>query len=256
MGKSTVINMYEHIPKKYLQNNIYYNSDKEAPQHPARILICGASGTGKSNLAINLILKMKCFDKVYLFAKELNEPLYLWLVDTYTAIGKKHGIETIVYSDKIEDIPNPKDFDKTIQNLVIVDDMITESAKKLQNVSELFSKGRKDNITTMMISQSYTMAPKFLRDQCNYIILKSIRSVTTFKTLISNYSIDYDPKQMYKLYKEATKDMTDFFMIDLGNKDEKMRFRKNYEPILMHSPNTEHISEVTSKKPKKSPKLF
>ena len=234
MGKSTVINMYEHIPKKYLQNNIYYNSDKEAPQHPARILICGASGTGKSNLAINLILKMKCFDKLYLFAKELNEPLYLWLVDAYTAIGKKYGIDAIVYSDKIEDIPNPKDFDKTIQNLVIVDDMITESAKKLQNVSELFSKGRKGNITTMMISQSYTMAPKFLRDQCNYIILKSIRSVTTFKTLISNYNMDYEPKQMYALYKEATKDMTDFFMIDLQTKDEKMKFRKNYEPVNLN----------------------
>jgi len=233
MGKSTVINMYEHIPKKYLQNSNYYNPNKEAPKHPARILICGASGSGKSNLAINLIREMRCFDKVYLFAKKLDEPLYLWLVDTYSAIGKKHGVEMIVYSDKIEDIPNPKDFDPSIQNLVIVDDMITESAKKLQNVSELFSKGRKDNITTMMLSQSYTMAPKFLRDQCNYIILKSIRSAITFKTIISNYNMDYEPKQIYALYKEATKKMTDFFMIDLESTDEKMRFRKNYDSIRL-----------------------
>jgi len=148
----------------------------------------------------------------------------------------------IVYSDKIEDIPNPDAFDKSIQNLVIVDDMITESAKKLQNVSELFSKGRKDNISTMMISQSYTMAPKFLRDQCNYIILKSIRSVLTFKTLISNYNMDVEPKVMYKLYKSATKSLTDFFMIDLQTTDEKMRFRKSFEPI---SADTEALIKKT-----------
>ena len=83
--------MYQSLPKKYLGHAKYYNPNSEAPQHPARILICGASGSGKSNLALNLIREMGCFDKIYLYAKKLDEPLYLFLIDTYQKLGKKHN---------------------------------------------------------------------------------------------------------------------------------------------------------------------
>ena len=43
--------------------------------HPYRILIIGASGSGKTNPLHNLI-KRHDIDKVYLYAKDLNEPKY------------------------------------------------------------------------------------------------------------------------------------------------------------------------------------
>ena len=44
------------------------------PDHPHRILIIGSSGSGKTNILLNLIKKQEHIDKIYLYAKDLSEP--------------------------------------------------------------------------------------------------------------------------------------------------------------------------------------
>ena len=46
------------------------------PDHPYRILIIGGLGSGKTNALLNLINKKPDIDKIYLHAKDLNEPKY------------------------------------------------------------------------------------------------------------------------------------------------------------------------------------
>ena len=51
-------------------------------EHPHRPLIIGASGSGKTNVLFNLINeknrdKPNAIKKIYLYAKDLNEPKYL-----------------------------------------------------------------------------------------------------------------------------------------------------------------------------------
>ena len=49
------------------------------PDHPHRILIIGGSGSGKTNALINLINEQDyrdVIDKIYLYARDLNEPKY------------------------------------------------------------------------------------------------------------------------------------------------------------------------------------
>ena len=50
------------------------------PDHPYRILIIGGSGSGKTNPLINLINEQKDIDKIYLYAKDLSEPKYKYLI--------------------------------------------------------------------------------------------------------------------------------------------------------------------------------
>ena len=50
------------------------------PDHPYRILIIGGSGSGKTNPLINLINEQKGIDKIYLYAKDLSEPKYEYLI--------------------------------------------------------------------------------------------------------------------------------------------------------------------------------
>ena len=53
------------------------------PDHPYRILIIGGSGSGKTNALINLINEQDyndVIDKIYLYAKDLNEPKYQFLI--------------------------------------------------------------------------------------------------------------------------------------------------------------------------------
>ena len=50
------------------------------PDHPYRILIIGGSGPGKTNTLLNLINEQNDIDKIYLYARDLNEPKYNILI--------------------------------------------------------------------------------------------------------------------------------------------------------------------------------
>ena len=50
------------------------------PDHSYRILIIGSSGSGKINTLLNLINKQHDIDKIYLYARDLNEPKYKSLI--------------------------------------------------------------------------------------------------------------------------------------------------------------------------------
>src|SRR5277367_6464135 len=61
----------------------YRNKYSSAPSWPFRLLICGASGTGKTNVLVNLILQYLTYDKLYVYAKDLCEAKYAFLQDLF-----------------------------------------------------------------------------------------------------------------------------------------------------------------------------
>ena len=60
------------------------------PDHPYRILIIGGSGSGKTNTLLNLINEQNDIDKIYLYARDLNEPKYKILIEKRENAGIKH----------------------------------------------------------------------------------------------------------------------------------------------------------------------
>ena len=60
------------------------------PDHPCRFLIIGGSGSGKTNALLNLINQQGDIDKIYLYAKDLNEPKYEYLIKNPKSTGIKH----------------------------------------------------------------------------------------------------------------------------------------------------------------------
>ena len=60
------------------------------PDHPCRILIIGGSGSGKINALLNLINEQNYIDKMYLYARDLNEPKYNILIKKRGDAGIKH----------------------------------------------------------------------------------------------------------------------------------------------------------------------
>ena len=51
------------------------------PDHPYRILIIGGSGSGKTNLLLNLIENQPDIDEIYLYAKDPYEAKYQYLIN-------------------------------------------------------------------------------------------------------------------------------------------------------------------------------
>ena len=63
------------------------------PDHLYRILIIGGSGSGKTNILLNLKKEQDNADfigKIYLHAKDLNEPKYQFLIKKRENIRIKH----------------------------------------------------------------------------------------------------------------------------------------------------------------------
>ena len=50
------------------------------PDHPYRILIIGASGSGKTNTLLSLIKEQNDIDKIYLYANDLSKTK-AWIFD-------------------------------------------------------------------------------------------------------------------------------------------------------------------------------
>ena len=60
------------------------------PDHLYRIIIIGGSGSAKTNALINLINEQNDINKIYLYARDLSEPKYEYLIKKCEDAGIKH----------------------------------------------------------------------------------------------------------------------------------------------------------------------
>ena len=75
--------------------------------HPYRILLIGSSGSGKTNALLNLIREQNVIDKIYLYAKDLSEPRYDFLIKKRENVGIKHENDSNTFiecSDTMDDV--------------------------------------------------------------------------------------------------------------------------------------------------------
>ena len=69
------------------------NSKDDDKKWPYRMLIIGPSGSGKTNALLNLIQEQdneNPIDRIYLYAKDLSEPKYQFLIKKFEDAGIKH----------------------------------------------------------------------------------------------------------------------------------------------------------------------
>ena len=73
------------------ENKIEHNKNwPYIPDHPYRILIIGGSGSGKTNVLLNLIENQPDIDKIYLYAKDLYKGKYQNLINKRESVGINH----------------------------------------------------------------------------------------------------------------------------------------------------------------------
>src|SRR5437870_12061441 len=158
----------------------FINRHVLAPQWSFRLLICGQTGCGKTNLLLNLLLHYLYYNKLYVYAKDLSESSYMYLQEFFDDVQRKleedYSITESVatFSSNKADIVDVDNLDKQYQNLIIFDDFVTE--KDQDSIIELFTRGRKKNTSVIYLTQSYYSTPKDIRLQCNYFMFFNIGS--------------------------------------------------------------------------------
>ena len=130
------------------------------PDHPYRIIIIGGSGSGKPNALINLINEQNDIDKIYLYARDVSEPKYEYLIKKRKGVGIKHLNNPNAFtecSNTMDDVYENIDHYNSARRriiFIVFDDMIADIMinKRFQSIiKELFIRCRKLNISLVFI---------------------------------------------------------------------------------------------------------
>ena len=207
------------------------------PDHPYRILIIGGSGSGKTNLLLNLKENQPDIDKIYLYAKDPYESKYQYLINKREGVGINHFKDPkafMEYSNDMHDVyKNIDDYnpDKENKILIVFDDMIVDMIhnKKLNSiVTKLFIRRRKLNISLVFISQSYFKVPKDARLNTSHFFIAKIPNKRELQQIAINLSSDISTKDFTNIYRKCTNEPYSFLVIDtMLASNNPLRFRKN-----------------------------
>ena len=127
------------------------------------------SGSGKTNVLLNLIENQPGIDKKHLYTKDPYEAKYQYLINKRESVGIDHFHNPkafIEYSNIMHDVyKNIDEYNPNKENkiLIVFDGMIADminSKKQNSIVTALFNRGRKLNISLVFITQSYFKVPK------------------------------------------------------------------------------------------------
>lgn len=228
-----VTNFYELVPKKFqMENRTYDNFAETNIKIPARMILTGTSGSGKTNCLMRIIDQINCFDRIYLYARNLEEPLYKYFTNALEEAEKTTGVSILVKSKDISTLPSVDDLDPKLNHLLIIDDMITEKSKYLERVAEYFTMGRKKYCSCIFLSQSYFRVPLLIRQNTDYFIFTKINTDRDLIFILKDFQLGVDDDEILRLYHEATKNgFPNFLMIDIENSDPRYRFRHDFTPM-------------------------
>ena len=186
---------------------------------------------------INLINEQNDIDKIYLYARDLNEPKYKILIKKRKDAGIKHLNDPNAFiecSNTMDDVyENIKDYNpiRKRKKLIVFDDMIADimTNKKFQAlIKELFIRCRKLNISLAFITQSYSSVPKDITLNSTHCLIMKINSRKELQNIAINHSAHIHYKDFMEMYREFTEEPFNFLTIDttLPTSD-PVRFRKN-----------------------------
>jgi len=206
------------------------------PRHPSSCLFSGGTGSGKTNLIVNLLTRPE-------FYKDYFDVIF-YFCGSSDCLFETIGIpEQNIFYDNFEEninfiletqneIIKENQIQKSPKILIVLDDLI--SNKKLLNtkaVKTLFIKNRHYNISTWITTQSFCEVPRVNRLQCqNIFFFKG--TLSEQKRISEEFCAGGKSiNEMYDIINKATCEDYSFLFINTFNKPNE-RYRKNFKEIL------------------------
>lgn len=193
------------------------------PDSCFRMLICGCSGSGKTNTLMHMLRKpLVYYDKLYLYAKNLEQSKYQDFILHLNKVAKSIKVDPndiLEYSNN--EITDVNDLEPSGQKIVIFDDFICEDKKVQNEITKYFIQGRHKNCCVIYLSQSYYKTPKDIRINCSHYILFSSPSKNENDMICREQNLDRDSFNL------ATKQKYDFLYVDKPRKFSKRNFTGN-----------------------------
>ena len=188
------------------------------PDKPFRMLICGNSGSGKTNLLYHMLMKpLVYFDQVHLYGKNLEQEKYKHMIETMNDISRQVRYDIIHYNN--DEIKPVDSLDSDSQKIVIFDDFICDKNQK--PLIDYFIQGRHKNCSAMYLSQSFDKTPKDIRLNCSHYVVYDFPSNNERNLISRELNVTKDQ------YEKATKKPHSFLYVDKPKKLVKRNFYGN-----------------------------
>ena len=196
--------------KKFKQRYSFMSNDT------FRMLICGNSGSGKTDLLYHmLILPLLYYDEIHLYAKNLEQEKYQNLVNKMNEISGQTGYDVMkVSNDAIISI-NDLGYEDN-QKTIIFDDYVCE--KNQRQIVDCVIQGRHKNCSVIYLSQSFYKTPRDIRLNCFHYCIYDFPSSRERNMISSELGVDKEK------YKKAAKEQYDFLYVDKPRKKVKRNF--------------------------------
>ena len=200
------------------EQNDYKQLYNYMPNQTFRMLMAAPSGGGKTNLLFHMLTKpLLYYDRLYLYAKNLEQEKYQNLMKTFEPISKEVGYDILVCNnDEITPVENMED---NGQCLVIFDDFICEKNQK--PLIDYFIRGRHKNCSVIYLSQSYYKTPKDIRLNCSHFCVYDFPSSNERNLISRELGVNKED------YIQATKKPYSFLYVDNPRKIVKRNFYGN-----------------------------
>ena len=165
------------------------------PHQCFRMLICGPSGSGKTNTLMHMIHNLLYFDKIYLYAKNLEQSKYQNLMKVFQPISDDVGYDVIEASN---------------DEIIPVEDFVCDKNQK--PLIDYFIRGRHKNCSVIYLSLSYYKTPKDIRLNCSHFSIYEFPSANEKSLICRENSV---PKETYE---KATEEPYSFLYVDKPRK--------------------------------------
>ena len=223
-----VVNFHDFVPATWGGNVAHgapypLSSTIQLPGN-LKLLICGKTGTMKTNLALNFVRWMG-WKRILLFTAKTDEGLYRLLQEG----GESEGLEVLA-SNSLADLPPVEELASDVPTAVLIDDVLGK--KVPQNVLDLYQHGRKIGkygVAVVWISQAPFKVPIEIRQNITAIACKRFSSSKALLRLFQEYDLDRTALPLYM--KVINSRPEDFFLIDRETSDDSLKYRHNFRPL-------------------------
>ena len=152
------------------ENTNFKQLYKYMPTSSFRMLICGNSDSGKTNLLYHILVKpLVDYDQIHLYGKNLELEKYRHTIETMNDISGQ-VVHDIIHCN-YDDVKSVNSLDSDSQKIVTFYDFICDKNQK--PLIDYFIHGRHKNCSIIYLSQSFYKTPKDIRLNFSHCVMIS-----------------------------------------------------------------------------------
>ena len=182
-----------------------------------RMLVTGASGSGKTNTLMYMLRKpLVYYDKIYLYTRNPHQDKVQDLKKVMDVVSQRVGCDVLEIKDP-DNIMDTREYPEGNRKVVIFDDLVNAADNIQSKIANHFTDGRHHQISPIYLTQSYFDTPLKLRLNCSHMIFYTPPTKKHCKLIAD--------ENMFDLGLFATLGQHDFLFVD----KEKKKVAKNFD---------------------------